>query len=179
LVESERSGGKFITIRIQRSTYQQLKDMAGADLPPEIYLQNIIAQIATGTSLEILTPASTAIHSLTEITGKLAVLSECLQRLTELTQENRRAIESLRVNISPLPTGRFDTIRSDIKSPDKLAKPVEPHQPSWDKAQYSPQFQNNGNFPIIPPAEVYDEGGEDDAESLEAKIKQYEKDNPW
>jgi hypothetical protein len=165
LVDSERSGGKFITIRIQRSTYQQLKNMAGADLPPEIYLENIIAQIAAGTSLEILTKTSAAVQ--TEITGKLAALAANLQRLTEITLENRRAIESLRTTSAPLAPGRFGTFSPEFKSPEKPEKPVEPYT------------QNNNIFPIIPTAEVYDGGEDDEAGSLEAKINQYEKDNPW
>jgi hypothetical protein len=177
MLDSERTGGKYINIRIQRSTHQQLIDLAGPDLPPEQCLENIVNQIATGTPMENLKQTSTIMQApLMEITSKLAVLSDGLRRLTEITLENRRAIETMQAMLTPLPLGRPDSFSPGFKRPDK---PGEPQNPVWEKPYYPPQFPDNRAFPVSSPANISDESGDEGAGILADKIKKYEEENPW
>jgi hypothetical protein len=164
---SKRTSEKYISIEIQQSTFQQLKDLAGVDLPPEKYLDNIINQMSTGIPLEHLKSASKAMQtSLTEIVEKLAAIADSLQRLTEITLENRRAKETLQGSFTPLPPGQQETSGPGFMRQNKHGE-TQNH------------FYDNQAFPLSPPANVFDDAGGEEASSLAANIKKYEEENPW
>jgi hypothetical protein len=172
-----RTGDTYISIEILRSTYQQLKDLAGSDLPPEKYLESLINQMSTGTTLEHLKTASTVMNnSLNEIMDKLAGIADSLRLLTEITLEKRSTRENTQGSFSPKPPDQLGASGSGFTRP---VRPGETQKPGWERPPYPSQFYDNQVIPSSPPANVLDDAGGEESASLEGKIKKYEEENPW
>ncbi len=175
----ERTGAKYINIRIQRNTHQKLVELAGADLLPEQYLENVIDQITKGIPVESLQKTSSLIQTqLTLIMEKIAALDDRLKQLNEIALEYQRAIKNSQATSSLIPSHAVESFNLGIKKPEKTG---EPYVHGWENKHYSPQLPDYSIYPVSVPAKFYDEdeGEDDDDGILEAKIRKYEEENPW